>query len=281
MKTPIFNTKEEMFRFLKENKSLLIAEKKSTLKKADSINFSLPVEGKHENTYKSLDVLEIADISTIKVSVAINTTNIMDSHSDVHIPNIWKKSLAEQKNFILLQEHEMAFDKVISDTKNNGLTAFAKNYSWKNLGFDLEGNTQALIFEGEVSKNRNEFMFNQYAKGFVNEHSVGMQYLNLLLCMNSDSKYDIEEKANWDKYINSVVNADKAKEQGYFWAVTEAKIIEGSAVVKGSNFATPTISISTKQTEADIITSDKSEPQLALEAQREKQKQFLTNLLKK
>ena len=35
---------------------------------------------------------------------------------------------------------------------------------------------------------------------------------------------------------------EQAEEQGYFWAVTQAKLIEGSAVVLGSNPITPTLS---------------------------------------
>jgi len=70
-----------------------------------------------------------------------------------------------------------------------------------------------------------------------------MLYVKLFLCMNSESKWDQEEKANWDKYISHVVNKMEAEERGYFWAVTEAKVIEGSAVPLGSNFATPVISI--------------------------------------
>jgi hypothetical protein len=46
-----------------------------------------------------------------------------------------------------------------------------------------------------------------------------------------------EEKAVWDKYIDEIVNKVQIEEQSY-WAVSEAKAIEGSAVVKGSNFAT-------------------------------------------
>lgn len=114
---------------------------------------------------------------------------------------------------------------------------------WKKLGFDFDGDTEVLIFDAEIDKERNEFMFNQYQKGYVKEHSVGMRYVKLELAINSESKWDEEEKAVWDKYINEIVNKEVAENQGYFWAVTEAKVVEGSAVVKGSNFATPTISI--------------------------------------
>ena len=70
-----------------------------------------------------------------------------------------------------------------------------------------------------------------------------MRYVKYDLAMNSDNPADKEEKKTWDKYINSVANKETAFEQGYFWAVTEAKVIEGSAVPMGSNFATPTISV--------------------------------------
>jgi trehalose/maltose hydrolase-like predicted phosphorylase len=39
----------------------------------------------------------------------------MDSHSDVHIPGIWNKSLKDNPIQLHLQEHEMAFANVISD----------------------------------------------------------------------------------------------------------------------------------------------------------------------
>jgi hypothetical protein len=58
----------------------------------------------------------------------------------------------------------------------------------------------------------------------------------------------MKEKAIWDKYIDEIVNKEAAEEQSYFWAVSQTKAIEGSAVVKGSNFYTPTISKAVKDT---------------------------------
>ena len=40
-----------------------------------------------------------------------------------------------------------------------------------------------------------------------------------------------------------MTNKEIAEQYGYFWAVTEAKVIEGSAVVFGSNYITPTLSV--------------------------------------
>jgi len=45
-----------------------------------------------------------------------------------------------------LQEHKSgSFDKIISSGAD--LKAYVKDYSWKDLGYDAEGETQALIFE--------------------------------------------------------------------------------------------------------------------------------------
>lgn len=281
MKYPQFNTKAELFKYLKENKSLLITEKKSSLKKADSISYSVPVFNAKGDVIKSApNVLDgQVDLEEIKVSVVINTTNILDSHGDVHMKGIWTKSLKEQKNLYLLQEHNMDFEHVITDS----LTASAKSYTWSELGFpEFKGNTEALIFDANVLSDRNEFMFEQYIKGYVKNHSVGMMYVNLFLCINSDEKYYREEKDNWNKYINEVVNKQDAIDLGYFWAVTEAKVIEGSAVLRGSNYATPTLSVTTTQNiEADTITSSKDEPLISTQTKEGLDYNFLLNNLKK
>jgi len=281
MKYPQFNTKAELFKYLKENKSLLITEKKSSLKKADSISYCVPVFNAKGDVIKSApNVLDgQVDLEEIKVSVVINTTNILDSHGDVHMKGIWTKSLKEQKNLYLLQEHNMDFEHVITDS----LTASAKSYTWSELGFpEFKGNTEALIFDANVLSDRNEFMFEQYIKGYVKNHSVGMMYVNLFLCINSDEKYYREEKDNWNKYINEVVNKQDAIDLGYFWAVTEAKVIEGSAVLRGSNYATPTLSVTTTQNiEADTITSSKDEPLISTQTKEGLDYNFLLNNLKK
>lgn len=236
---PSFARKQDLFVFLKKHKDEIIAAKKYSNKEADAFYYSVPLVNEKGEAIKT-DSSAAEKPTTIKASVVINTTNIMDSHGDVHIPGLWAKSVKESKGFYLLQEHKMQFDKIISEKAKPSL----KTMSWSELGYpEYNGFTQALIFDAEIKAERNPFMFDQYAKGYVNNHSVGMRYVNLFLCLNSTDKYDKEEKGHWDKYINDVANKEDAIEAGYFWAVTEAKIIEGSAVVRGSNYATPTISI--------------------------------------
>jgi hypothetical protein len=246
MDYPTFANKTEEIKFIRENLPTIFAEKRMTLKTADAISFSTSRVNDKGDTIKASEnsgESQIGDSDTIKVRSVINTTNLMDSHRDVHVKGIWTKSIQEQKNLYLLQEHKMTFKNIISD-KVKALTKF---YEWKELGYNYEGKTQALLFDSTISKDRNEYMFEQYAKGHVKNHSVGMRYVKLGFASN-DENYP-EEKALWDKYINTIGNKEEAISNGYFYAVTEAKIIEGSAVPLGSNPATPTMSVESKDIE--------------------------------
>lgn len=100
---------------------------------------------------------------------------------------------------------------------------------------------EVLVYEAVISKTRNEEMFKQYLNGWVLNHSVGMRYVKLLFCYNNDDPSYSQEKENFDKYYEQILNKDDVNE--YFWAVIEAKNIEASAVVKGSNFLTPVLSM--------------------------------------
>src|SRR5690606_2655782 len=84
-------------------------------------------------------------------------------------------------------------------------------------------------------------MFEKYVKGKVKNHSVGMRYVKAFLAIN-EPRYK-EEYEIWEKYYPQIANKSVADERGYFFAVTEAKVVEGSAVLKGSNEYTPTTSI--------------------------------------
>jgi hypothetical protein len=257
---PNFKTNKELYAFLVENKEQLLSQKKSETKEADGIGLDYVVIKDIDNTELSKDNViklykstpeSLLEKDVIEVKVVINTTNIMDSHKDVHIPGLWDKSLSENKRIMHIQEHKShEFKSIISS--GDDLIATVKNYNWKDLGLNAEGKTQALEFQSKVRKERNEYMFNLYAKGLVDNHSVGMRYVKLVLCIN-DEDYGAEKEA-WDKYYPEIVNNEEADKYGYFWAVTEAKVIEGSAVPNGSNPITPTTSTKRKEDNEDFDT---------------------------
>lgn len=270
LKIPTFKSKEELIDFLIENKKTLIAQKMNAIKFADPIaSCDLFVVDKEETT-KAINTEELQKKDEITVKVVINTTNVMDSHNDVHLKGIWKKSLKENKRIMHIQEHKSdTFSAIIAS--GDDLKAYTKTMTWKELGYDMQGTTEALMFESKIKKERNPYMFDQYAKGYVNNHSVGMRYMKVDLAVNDD-RYEEEYKI-WEKYIGEVANRQDAEENGYFYAVQEAKAIEGSAVPVGSNQLTPTLSIKNEPLE-DTQKNDEAAKAL------QQKKDYFINLLK-
>ena len=249
LEIPNYETKKELLDFLVTHKETLIAQKKSILKEADGIGSYYKQEQELKSVNKSQDNSDMS-VNEIKVRAIINTTNYLDSHKDVHIKGIWQKSLKENKRIMHIQEHmSSSFDKIIAS--GDDLKAFTKTMTWKELGYDADGNTQALVFDSVVKESRNPYMFNQYKQGFVENHSVGMRYVKIELAIN-DKDYPTE-KAFYDKYITEIINRKEAEDSQYFWVVTEAKIIEGSAVPFGSNPITPTTRTKSEPSMIDLI----------------------------
>jgi hypothetical protein len=270
----LFATKDELFAHVgkpgtdsyKEKLKGLIAQKKMEIKWADGFHFNNTFYCEKENSFKSYSEKEETPImdgrDTLGVKAIINTTNIIDSHMDMHIPKIWDISLKQNKQVMHLQEHKNSFDTILSSGKD--LKAYTETYTWKELGFKFDGKTQALEFDSTIKASRNsgsKFMIGQYANKYVNNHSVGMYYVRLIMCIG-DENYGAEYEA-WEKYLPMAVNPEVAEDRGYFWAVTEAKCIEGSAVPLGSNYATPTISIEDKGAPENHKPDDKSQKALA------------------
>lgn len=233
----------DRIRYIKDNKQKLAEEKIAALKAADAVSFCRVYHnGRRDATKSEGDGQPTSD--TLDVEVVINTTGLLDSHDDVHIAGLWDEDLAKHRNRLvyLLQEHDRDFDKVISDE----VEVSVETRSWQELGAPFDGDTQALVFKAKVRRERNKFMFEQYLNGWVRNHSVGMRYIDLELCVNSEEKYYSDEKEAWDKYIDQVANREEAEELGYFWAVTKAELVEGSAVLMGSNWVTPTLVVTPK-----------------------------------
>lgn len=270
-----FEDREEMLLALSKNVASIIDAKKSVIKESDSYGVTVKVDGATKEvlnalkeitiksfgqTDKAIDYTKEANLPDLIVTVVSNTTNFLDSHRDVHLDNIWNKTVADNKDgFDHLQEHKNAFATVISE---NAKTKIIKT-TFKDLGFDYPGKTQALQHVSIIDPIRNLFMYNQYANGWVKQHSVGMRYMGeILYCANSEVEYMKEYKENWDKYYPIVANKENADEVGYFWAVTQARLFEFSAVPKGSNPITPTLTVIQADKSLDIEDNDQADKSL-------------------
>jgi len=239
--------------YLGENLSQIHAEKMSSFKTADA--FGIGSTGSDHSSQKA-GSFNPDNLTEIQVKAIINATNLLDTHKDVHIPGIWKKNLKENPPKFHLQEHKMTFENEISKE----FKAYTELTTFKDLGYPrYKGETEVLVFDSLVRKSINEYMFRKYALGQVDNHSVGMQYLLAPFCVNSDSREWKEEMDNYQKYKDAIVNQ---KDLGdYFWAVVEAKAIEGSAVLGGSCWTTPTMSVESKDNQPPNGTDQtKNEP---------------------
>lgn len=272
---PIHLPKQDFLLWLSENKTRWHNFKRYQVKDSDGIAFigsGAKVMDPKGFAVKAQNAAALSSVSDVlQVKAAINTTNWFDSHGDVHIPGLWKKNLSESADMIVhLQEHEMSFKNIIADGED--LKVGTRKSTFKELGFDYPGTTEILGFDSIVRKSRNSFMHEQYAAGRVKNHSVRMVYVKYVLCVNEpdNNAWGAEYEA-WQKYISYVANKEDAEASGYMWAVLEAKIIEGSAVVRGSNVVTPTMSVSSK---SEPPTEGTQEP----EPERSTQKQLLEAL---
>lgn len=235
---PNFKTRKELFEHIVKHEEDIFAQAKMKMKEADGLgHYPLAIKG--SDVEKSHSVEDLLAKESLQTKLAINTTNVIDSHLDMHMPGLWAKSLKESKRILHLQEHSRKFQDVIS--KGSNLRAYTETRTWESLGFSMEGKTQVLTFDSNILKSQNQYMFEQYAKGNVDEHSVGMLYVKMVTCIDDDD-FPVQQE-NFEKYIKECANPEVVKAGKLFWAVLEAKAIEGSAVTLGSNSFTPTIDI--------------------------------------
>lgn len=229
---PDFATKRDLYGYLVEKKADFIGLAKMTPKHADAFGGNY-IEAKVSKEY-SKEFNTDSD-TAIKRTVIGNTYNWMDSHDDVHLSGVFSKSINERKAWHL---HDHLFQVMAKVGRPEKI--YEKYIDWVQLGVNKSGQTQALFMDSEILKEYNSQIFLEYKNGEINQHSVGMQYVKLSLAIN-DKEYK-EEFATWNKVYPILGNPETADKKGYFWAVEEAKLIEISCVLEGSNTLTHTLS---------------------------------------
>lgn len=255
-----FASTDEAMKFLIDHKRVIIANKSEQKKKGDGVSFGGLLLNDKSETIKAGSTVDPSTVNQIKIIAIVNTCNYYDSHGDVSINGSWNRTAKNTKEGLHLQEHKCQFDHIIAEGLDVKYAVEIK--TWKEIGYDYEGSTECLVMYSTAHKEDNPYMFKKYMQGKVKQHSAGLRYVNMELCVNNSADWAKEEKENWDKYYPLIVNKDDVDERGYFWAVLEQKIIEGSAVPRGSNPATPTTSVepvtdtSTEKQDPAIVTPD-------------------------
>lgn len=228
-----FATKKEEIDYLVKHNKEIIEFKKAVVKHTTPTT----TEAENSSIFKALSTSKEHDTdSIIKRTVIGNTYNWLDSHGDVHLDGTFGKSISERQNKIWhLHDHEQKI------TAKVGIPSkiYEEKVEWSDLGIKKAGTTTALMMDSDIRKDYNNLIFQEYKDGNIDQHSVGMYYVKIDFAVN-DKEHKAEFKT-WNDNIENIGNREKAEELGYFYAVKEAKLVEISAVLQGSNELTPTI----------------------------------------
>lgn len=224
--------------FLMEHKDALIAQKKAIPVYGHAVHHAPALFGMKEGiATKALPTQIPEDADSIRVKLVGNTAYWMDTHWDVLLPGCWAKSIQEGKGRKHLHDHIYRLDAEVGDVAN----IYASQVSLAELGIAKAGTAECLIYESDVRKSYNPKVFDKYKAGKVSQHSIGMQYVKMALAINdpdNEKEYDF-----WNKHIDQVINREEAEELGFFWVISEVRLLEVSAVLFGANELTPTLEI--------------------------------------
>lgn len=231
-----FATKKELFKYLVENKDEIVNLKRAAKKFADVVDLTA-FDVEQTATKGKYAYENNKEAGTLKRTIVANTYNWLDSHGDVHLSGIFSKSISERSTKIPhLHDHIFELDARVGKP----LSFSEKQISWRELGVGKTGMTEALFMESEIRKSYNDKVYNDYLNDEIDQHSVAMSYVQMSLAVNDSEEYPNEYKV-WTDVIKLIGNRKEAEAQGYFWAVSEAKLFEVSAVLLGSNELTPTM----------------------------------------
>ena len=263
-----FKTQDDLFKYLVEEKEEVLAQKKSILKRAEgSLSMCLPVEKFDQVTTKAVKPIYENDkeAGILKRTIVANTYWWMDSHSDVHLGKgddengkaVFTNTIKNRAGRIFpTNQHDQSLDGKIGKTLN----IYESAISWRALGIGKTGMTEALFADAQIEKDRNEKRYKDYLNNEIDQHSVGMRYLDVQTAVNSED-YP-KEFALYQKYIGKIGNRQEAEKQGFFFPVAEAFLAEYSAVRDGSNPLTPTMGQPSGDTGKEAPSGDTPNKQL-------------------
>lgn len=232
-----FETKEEMFKELKDNLDLIIDKKKSEF--LHSCDKGTAVSCKSLNGLK-LDDAEKAslDMDNDYYYIVVNSTNILDSHEDLHVDGIWNKSVQEQqgKNY-LVTDHELEINNVV--VRKEHIEMFVATVSFKSLGYPYAGNTQILVYKFRKDRVLIQSVKEWLESGDEIQASVRMRYITIEFALDSNDPEYATEKKRYEQYKPKIANIADFDYVYYFYIIKEAaNQRESSLVVAGSNHVT-------------------------------------------
>jgi hypothetical protein len=249
---PKFATKNDAFAYLRSNEKQIISQKKSMPIKSDVFDWGcLPVNEKQ--TVKE-DGTPMAE-GEIEVNAIANLSGWCDSYMDVMIKDNWNKTIADKSIVYHLKDHDYETGSIVG--KNPEL--YTKNFNLEYFGITSDvQKAQALMMRSIVPKEYDKKTYLLYKDNQIKQHSIGLRYVQIVLCLDSALEEDKDYKKNWDKYYSNVINKDVVDVYGYFFAVIESRILENSCVLFGANVNTGVFSTSSKADDESLEIKEKA-----------------------
>jgi hypothetical protein len=250
-----FNTKDELFKALFENESLILNAKKSEIYKSfekghNIVTDQTAIKKAFDNSEKGIDFDENY------YYIVVNSANFLDTHKDVHVDGNWEKTTKEQQGKVyLVFDHTLKRSEIIATAQD--IEIFTAKVPWAFLGKNYEGETYSLVYKVLKEKIINNDAKEWLEKGYKLQASVRMQYVKIESAFNSDNPDYAKQKSVYDEYIQRIANKDEFEEIDYFWVVKEAKnVMESSLLLFGSNSATGVLDTKTTQAEQSLVTTE-------------------------
>jgi DNA-directed RNA polymerase subunit RPC12/RpoP len=247
VRIPTFENQKDLFSYLRKNADKIIGQKKALPTITDNLEFgysiSQPVKtaGKKDSGGADASIVD----GELPVDIIGNMAGWCDCYMDVMIKDNWNKSISDvgasgQKLIYHLKNHGTGYQYTTDSIIGKDPTLYVKMIDLSQFPFKSDiKKAQALMMSSVVVKEYDEKCYFLYRDKQIKQHSIGLQYIKIYLCINSTEEEDTMYKENWDKYYPQVINKDKVDSRGYFWAVTESRILEVSAVLFGANELTP------------------------------------------
>lgn len=269
---PEFSDKKQLFSYLKSNQKDIIAKKKAMPIKSEVVSeLAYGCVGLTANDKKLVGksvtkmVGEDSNLKEgeLKVDALANMAGWCDSYDDVLIPKCFNKTIssvgASNKQLVYhLKNHDHTTDAIVGgevmmSTRDIDLSVF-------NIKTDLK-TSEGLIGSSIVRRKYCPKTYDLYLDDEIKQHSIGLQYVKIYLCINSEDEEYKEELADYKKYYKYVINKDKVDAQGYFWAVVEIKLLEYSAVLWGASELTTVQETSKNIEPSEDLDTQKSDPE--------------------
>lgn len=237
-----FSSQKELFDFLVTNKEQILEHKKAVEKHCEG-SISVLVDSALQVS-KAAIYENDKEAGILKRTILANTYWWMDSMSDVHLGRgaegdsaVFTETIKNRVNKIYpIDQHNWSLDGRIGKTLN----IYEAPISWRVLGIGKTGMTEGLFADAQIERAKNAARYEDYLNNEIDQHSVGMQYIDIQLAVNDQEDFPKEYEV-YQKYINKIGNRQAVESQGYFFAVGKARLKEYSAVIAGANELTPVI----------------------------------------